>query len=136
MTVNIPLEERIVFRGATLCVYWLLTPPASMPARKEYAKQVDDAEARAAMQAIDEFLTEGEKVPKTLLEKWDHKGVVVWEIKAPQTGKIINRLLCHRGSNWDLFVALARQKGSQVIELSWKETTAIRIKRSLAAGGP
>ena len=80
--------------------------------------------------------TQKRPVPKTFMESFTEGGIKLWEIKAPQRGKNISRLLVYRESGWNMFVALARAKKSQGIPPAWKKTACDRVKGALREGGP
>ena len=136
LRVNIPKSDRELFVGEELAVYWLALPDNTLPAKKEYEEEVDDTKVQATLAVIDQLALNNEPVPSTRIEKITHKRVSLWEVKAPQRGTRIYRLLCHRNQRWELYVALAREKRGQDLPASWKDTAVDRIKRSLAAGGP
>jgi hypothetical protein len=133
-----PLEESsdMLYEGVHLSVGWLDVAPGSRPAKREYRK-VPQGLVLASLEAIDSLLRAGVPVGTNLWENWTHKGVKVWEIKAPkQRAQVIVRLLCHKGEGYEFFVALVRQKQCQTLPGSWKNTAANRIKQSIANGGP
>lgn len=136
LKVNLPKEKRTLFVGNVLHVYWLALPGDTLPGNKEYVKEVDPVEVQAALKAMDDLLAAGERVPSTLMTSWEHKKTKVHEVKAPQRGREIYRLLCHRSDDWNLYVALARQKKTQAIPKAWKDTAVARIKKSMKGGGP
>jgi phage-related protein len=136
LKVNRPKEERKLFIGRRLRVYWL-SVQGELPALREYRREVDDTEVQASLKAIDGFLERGERVPSFLTEKWTYANQAVREVKAPkQQAFRIYRLLCYHGRDWDLYVALAREKKRQSIPNNWKDLAVRRIKESLRHGGP
>lgn len=136
LKVNLPREQRALFLGNQLQVYWLALPGNALPAKRDYDKKVDEDEVMAALATIDRLLAAGEPIPRSRLQKVTAKGVTLWEFKAPPHGRLIYRLLCHRGEGWSFYVAYAGAKKSQDLPQPWKETAAARIKQSLGAGGP
>jgi hypothetical protein len=136
LKVNSPKEHRALFLGSRLEVYWLALPGNSLPAKRDYDKKVDETEVMAALATIDRLLVAGQRIPPSRMQKVTIKGVTLWEFKAPPQGRLIYRLLCHRGEDWTFYVAYAGAKKSQDLPQAWKETAAARIKQSLAAGGP
>lgn len=137
MTVKLPKERRWLYKGDPLNVYWLALPGDSLPAKKQYQKKIDPDEALASFRAIDRIMAERGMAPKTLLEKENlGGGVGAWVIKAPQRGTVIGRLICHKGQDWNLFVAYCGKKKTQTMPDSWKKTARDRIRESLANGGP
>lgn len=136
LTVNIPKGERELFAGDRLAVYWLAMPDNTLPAKKEYEEEVDDTKVQATLAVIDQLALNNEPIPSTRIEKITHRRESLWEVKAPQRGTRIYRLLCYRHQRWEFYVALAREKRSQELPKSWKDAAADRIKCSLASGGP
>lgn len=106
-----------------------------MPAKDEYEKLPNRPQIVAALTFIDNFLNDGLPVPKRFMQSFTHRGVKLWEIKAPQRGKLISRLLAYCESDWNMFLAFARQKKTQELPDSWKDTASDRIKRALSEGG-
>jgi hypothetical protein len=136
LKVNLPKERRALFLGNRLQVYWLALPGNALLAKRDYDKKVDETEVMAALAAIDRLLVAGEPIPPSRMQKVTVKGVALWEFKAPPRGRLIYRLLCHRGEDWEFYVAYAGVKKSQDLPQPWKEAAAARIKQSLGAGGP
>lgn len=137
-----PLAERQIYHDIDTCVtcrhklaVYYLQVGNDLPAKDEYEKLPNRPQVIAALTVIDTLLMEGFPIPKNRAESFNHKGIKLWEIKAPQRGKMISRLLAYRESEWNMFVALARQKKSQELRDSWKDTASDRVKRALSEGG-
>ena len=137
MTVTIPKEDRVVFPGVELAVYWLALPGDSLPAKKEYDKHIDSVKAEATFRAIDRFLAQKQPVPSTYMSPIRiDRSLKLWEIRAPKRGPVIGRMFAYRGQGWDLYLALCRKKKSQKIPQDWKTTAAGRVRLSMNSGGP
>lgn len=106
-----------------------------LPAKGEFEKLPNKPRVLAALTMIDQFLKQGRRVPSSFMQLITHKNVKIWEIKAPQRGKQISRLLAYRESDWTMFLAFARQKKSQELQDSWKDVASDRIKRALNEDG-
>lgn len=117
-----------------LYVYWLEVG-GTTPAKEEYSQLPNIPQVLGALTMIDSMLSQKRPVPKTFMESFTEAGIKLWEIKAPQRGKNISRLLAYRESNWNMFVALARAKKSQEIPPAWKKTACDRVKSALREGG-
>jgi hypothetical protein len=118
-----------------LTVYWLEVG-GSTPAKDEFGQLPNAPKVVATLTMIDTFLLQGRNVPKTFMESFVEGDVKLLEIKAPQRGKMISRLLAYRESDWTIFVALAKVKKSQDLPLAWKRLAADRISRALNEGRP
>lgn len=137
MKVTLPKEERVVFPGQKLVVYWLALPGDSLPAMKEYRKEIDPTMAEASFRTIDRLLCNGERMPSNYMSKLRiDSSLNLWEIRAPKSGREIGRLLGYRHQNWEIYLALCRKKKSQKVPEAWKKTAGDRVRRSLKAGGP
>lgn len=131
-----PKEQRELWSGVHVRVYWLELPNGSTPAKKEYEKCIDDVEAKAAFKAMDEFLQANQPIPRSRREKVGVvRNVAVWEVKAPWRGRLIGRLICAQGRGSDYFVALALAKKTQKLPSNSIETAKKRIASALDAGG-
>jgi hypothetical protein len=118
-----------------LYVYWLEVG-GTTPAEEEYRQLPNIPQVLGALTMIDSMLSQKRPVPKTFMESFTEAGVKLWEIKAPQRGKNISRLLAYRERDWSMFVALARAKKSQELPSAWKRTACDRVKGALREGGP
>ena len=136
-----PLRERQIYHDMTMCAdlgtcqhklaLYYLQVGKDMPAKDEFAKLPNRPQVLAALTTIDQLLKQGRAVPPRFMQPITHKNVKLWEIKAPQRGNQISRLLAYRESGWSMFLAFAREKKSQTLRDSWKETACDRIKRAL-----
>jgi len=106
------------------------------PARRDYEKYDQKPRVLAALTILDMTLGQDSTGRSSKLETFVHRGVRLWEIKAPERGSRIFRLLAYRESDWDLFVAFAKEKRSQQIPAQWKDTAASRVKAAQDEGGP
>ncbi len=136
LRVNIPKTDRELFVGDCLAVYWLALPGNRLPAKKEYEATVDDYKVKAALSVIDMLALNNEPVPSHRIQKISWRGESLWEIKAPQKGARIYRLLCYRHERWEFYVALSGEKRTYELPEIWKDTAVERVKCSLDAGGP
>ena len=118
-----------------LAVY-LLEVGGSTPAKDDYDKLPNRPQILAAFTMIDKLLKQGMLVPTTFMESFVEGGIKLWEIKAPQRGRNISRLLAYREKDWNLFVAFARAKKSQQLPPTWKKTARERVRNALAEGEP
>ena len=117
-----------------LAVYWLEVDEHT-PARDEYLSIPNKPQVLAALTTIDNLLCNHRPVPKRRWESFICSNIRLYEIKAPPVGRSITRLLAYRESDWNMFVALVRQKKSQSLPEPWKTVAADRVKRALAEGG-
>ena len=118
-----------------LAAYWLEVG-GSTPAKDEYVKLPNIPQVLSALTMIDNFLMQGKPIPKTFMESFTEGGTKILEIKAPQRGTRISRLLAYRESEWNIFIALAREKKSNQLPPGWKKTAHERIRDALAEGKP
>ena len=98
--------------GHKLMVYWLEIG-GSTPAKDEFKELPNIPKILSALTMIDSFLMENRPVPKVFMESFTEGNIKLLEIKAPQRGKMISRLLAYQESDWNIFIALARNKKSQ-----------------------
>jgi hypothetical protein len=118
-----------------LRVYWLEVNGATA-ARSDYEAWPNKPQVLAALTMIDRLLAGSILIPKNKMESLVQDGIKMYEIKAPPRGRQIYRLLAYRESEWDLFVAFAKEKKTQELPDSWKETAANRIRAALREGRP
>jgi hypothetical protein len=116
-------------------MYWLEVGGAT-PAKDEYQELPNRPQVLAALRTIDSLLAMKRPVPRVFMESFTEGGVKLWEIKAPQRGKVISRLLAYRESDWNMFVAFAKSKKSNELPLSWKRTASARVRNALREGEP
>lgn len=119
--------------GHKLSLYYLQTG-TNMPAKREFAKLPNSPEVSAALTMIDRLLMQGRPVPKTFMERITYRKVKMWEIKAPQRGSQISRLLTYSERDYVMFLALARQKKAQKLPPAWLKTAYDRIVAALQEG--
>lgn len=129
-------DPRVVGREVhVLAMYWLEVGGAT-PAKDEYERLPNRPQVLAALKTIDSLLMEKRPVPKVFVESFTESGVKLWEIKAPQRGKVISRLLAYRESDWNMFVAFAQSKKSNELPLPWKRSASARVRNALREGVP
>lgn len=107
----------------------------NMPAQREFDKLPNRPDVLGALNMIDQLLTQGRPVPKAFMERIAHKSVKMWEIKAPQRGTQISRLLAYSERDWTMFLALAREKKTNKLPSGWLKTAYERITAALQEGG-
>jgi hypothetical protein len=118
-----------------LMVYWLEVG-GKTPAKDEFEQLPNVPKIFAALATIDSLLLENRNVPKIFMESFTENNIKLLEIKAPQRGKMISRLLAYRESEWNIFVAFAQAKKSQDLPAPWKKVAADRVKNALNEGRP
>ena len=117
-------------------VYWLEVG-GKTPAKDEFEQLPNVQQIFSALTTIDSLLMENRNVPKIFMESFTENNTKLLEIKAPQRGKMISRLLAYRESDWNIFVAFfARTKKSQDLPPPWKKVAADRVRNALNEGTP
>jgi len=142
---RMPRHERQIYHDPEMCsdmgvcshklALYYLQVGRDLPAKSEYEKLPNRTKILATLTMIDELLRHDRTVPSRFMQPIVYKNVRLWEIKAPQRGSQISRLLAYRENGWNMFLAFAREKKSQELQDSWKGAACDRIKRALNEDG-